>query len=59
MASLVAKLTEARTALLTTGGLASLTIGAWDGLGTWAGWVAGGASLLLLEYLTSDGKARR
>lgn len=59
MSSAIGKLRAARSGLLTTGGLASLTAGAWEGLGMWAGLVAGGLSLLVLEYLTSDTEARR
>jgi len=37
---------------LTVSGLGLLTAGAWNGLGLWAGLVAGGLSCLILEYLS-------
>lgn len=54
MTSLIGRLRTARTAVLTTTGLASLTASAWTGLGLWAGLAAGGMSCLLLEYLTGE-----
>ena len=37
---------------LTVAGFGSLTAGAWTGLGLWAGLLAAGISLLLLEFLS-------
>ena len=45
-------LRTAREVGLTVGGLGLLTAGAWNGLGLWAGLVAGGLSCLTLEFLT-------
>lgn len=59
MTSMIGKLRRGRTALLTSGGFASLTASAWTGIGLWAGLAAGGVSLLLLEYLTNDGEGAR
>lgn len=40
--------------VLTTGGLGSLTAGAWTALGLWAGLLAAGISLLLLNWLAGE-----
>lgn len=54
MASLIAKLNAARSGLLTTGGLGFGTASAWVALDTWAGLLATGASLIVLEWLARD-----
>lgn len=54
MASAVAKLRAARSAVLTLTGFGALTASAWTGLGTWAGLAAGGLSCLVVEYLTGE-----
>lgn len=59
MTSLVTRLRDARTAVLSTAGFASLTASAWTAWGVAAGLGAAGMSLLVLEYLSSDSKGAR
>lgn len=53
MSSLVTRLRDARTEVLSTAGFASLTASAWTAWGTAAGLGAAGVSFLVLEALTS------
>lgn len=56
MAGLIARLRDARTAVLTVGGFSSLTASVGLAFGLAAGLAAGGVSLLLVEFLSGDGK---
>lgn len=59
MASIVAKLRDARTAVMTVAGFGSLTASAWTAFGTAAGLAATGVSFLIVEFLTTDEGTKR
>ena len=56
--SIVAKLRDARTAVLTVAGFGGLTASAWATWGLGAGLGCFGASCLLVEYLSGEESKR-